>query len=188
MLDSAFPTLSVSSLSVVGEIRLVRWRGRGGGLRLKRVCHEMDIFFRPQKLNQYFLYVYCFFFNFSASMVVRKSYLKFYLLLWKYLPILKVSAHVQKVLIWLLRPSNKLFISWHNPFKDGTSWARTTFEWGFFTVIHFLGKVPSSIYRPVRCYRPTTRQLTTEVPTWGSSCYTEDYSITYNKGRRGSSL
>ncbi len=28
----------------------------------------------------------------------------------------KLSAHMQKVLIWFLRPSDKLFISWDNPF------------------------------------------------------------------------
>jgi hypothetical protein len=31
----------------------------------------------------------------------------------------KLSAHIQKVLFWLLRPSTKLFISSHNPFKGG---------------------------------------------------------------------
>ncbi len=30
----------------------------------------------------------------------------------------KPSAHIQKVLMWILRPSKKLFISWHCPVKD----------------------------------------------------------------------
>ncbi len=38
----------------------------------------------------------------------------------------KPSAHIQKVLIWFLRPSKKLFILWHCPFKvpSGTEMER----------------------------------------------------------------
>ncbi len=50
---------------------------------INRLCHQLNIFWRHIKLNQYFLYMRQYFLNISLPSSIEKLILSFCLLLWK---------------------------------------------------------------------------------------------------------
>ncbi len=73
------------SASVLHVAKLLCYPSRGGCLSflfrnaLKGLCHDINIFLWPIKLNQYFLYMLWCFLKFSLSLLLRKTNAKFLL-------------------------------------------------------------------------------------------------------------
>ncbi len=103
--------------------------------QLKGQCHEMNNFLKALKIKS-LLYRRRWFLNLFASSMSRKVIFKFLLASMKPLtnyryftgnririphPPTRLWRQIKgKILIWFVRPSKQLFISWHNPFKGRT--------------------------------------------------------------------